>query len=272
MKKIAISQSNYIPWKGYFDLINSVDEFVIYDDMQYTRRDWRNRNLIKTPNGVKWLSIPVEVKGRFTQAIKEVKVVNMQWKREHLESLRHNYSKALYFRDYFAWFEELLMGTTSVYLSEINAKILKEINALLGIVTKISYSWDYELFGDKTQKLINICKQTGASEYISGPSAKNYIDENLFKESNIKLSWFDYDNYPQYTQLYPPFIHNVSVLDLLFNTGKNASFYLKSFNSPNYAGGGAFLLLYSFFLSFYYLLFFVFFLVWNRKFCFGGGL
>ena len=260
MKKVAISQSNYIPWKGYFDLINSVDEFVIYDDMQYTRRDWRNRNLIKTPNGTKWLSIPVEVKGKFTQAIREVKVVNMQWKRGHLESLRHNYSKALYFRDYFEWFEDLLMGIESIYLSEINIKILKEINAQLGITTKISYSWDYELLGDKTQKLINICKQIGASEYVSGPSAKSYIDENLFKESSLKLSWFDYTNYPQYTQLYPPFIHNVSVLDLLFNVGENAALYLKSF-SPIVRGGGhfySFIAFLSLFIIFYSLSFFLY--------------
>lgn len=232
MKRIAISQSNYIPWKGYFDLINSVDEFVIYDDMQYTKRDWRNRNLIKTPNGAQWLSIPVEVKGKFTQKIKEVKVVGMQWREKHLESLRHNYSKALCFKEYYAWFEALLMGIKSMYLSEINTCILREINAFLGISTQISYSWDYVLVGDRTQKLINICKQAGASIYVSGPSARDYFNEGFAMQAGIKVEWFDYSNYKEYAQLFPPFTHNVSVLDLIFNMGKDAPLYLKSFNYP----------------------------------------
>lgn len=238
MKRIAISQSNYIPWKGYFDLINSVDEFVIYDDMQYTKRDWRNRNLIKTPKGAQWLSIPVEVKGKFTQKIRETKVVSMQWREKHLKSLCQNYSKALYFKENYTWFEALLMGIKSVYLSEINTCILSEINNFLGISTKISYSWDYKFSGDRTQKLVELCQQIGADEYISGPSAKSYINASLFEKSNIKLSWFNYSNYKEYTQLFPPFIHNVSILDLIFNMGKDAPLYLKSFNLSATCGGG----------------------------------
>ena len=237
MKKVAILQSNYIPWKGYFDLINSVDEFIIYDSMQYTRRDWRNRNQIKTANGLQWLSIPVETKGNYTSPIRETKVADMRWKAKHIESLRHNYSKALCFKDNFAWLESLLMEIKSLYLSEINLILMKAICEYFGIQTKISWDTDYGLIEGKTQRLVDLCQKVGADEYISGPAAKSYIQEDLFNQANIKLTWFDYSDYKEYTQLYPPFVHNVSVIDLIFNEGENAKMYLKSFNAINGGGG-----------------------------------
>lgn len=228
-KKIAVSQSNYIPWKGYFDSINLVDQFVLYDDMQYTKRDWRNRNKIKTAGGLQWLTIPVEVKGKFYQKINETKVSDKKWNIEHWSILRNNYSKAFFFKDYKDFFEELYLKCNEDNLSEINYKFIKAICTLLNIKTKITLSSEYELRGDRSEKLLNVCLDAGADEYYSGPAAKDYLDIEIFQSKGIKVNWFDNSNYKEYEQLYPPFEHGVSIIDLIFNTGPNAKNYLKSF-------------------------------------------
>jgi hypothetical protein len=229
MKKIAILQSNYIPWKGYFDLINSVDEFVIYDDMQYTKRDWRNRNKIQTPQGVKWLSIPVEVKGKYFQTIKDTKISEKDWNKKHWNILKQNYSKSKYFNDWKDYFEELYLNCNQENLSQINYTFIVAINKILGIKTKIRWSSEFNLVDGQTEKLLSICQECDADIYFSGPAAKKYLDENIANKKNIKVEWIDYSNYPEYQQLYPPFEHGVSVLDLIFNEGPNAIKLMKSF-------------------------------------------
>ncbi len=228
-KKVAAVQSNYIPWKGYFDLINLVDEFILFDDLQYTRRDWRNRNKIKTPSGLMWLTIPVEIKGKYFQKIKETVISDTNWKRRHWQSIIHNYARAKYFRDYMAPFEELYLGLQERCLSQINYRFLTAVCQILGIKTKISWSMDYRLVDGKTERLVDLCKQAGATEYLSGPSAKGYIDESLFEAEGIALRYMDYSGYPEYSQLFPPFDHAVSVIDLILNTGPEAPKYMKSF-------------------------------------------
>lgn len=228
-KSIAILQSNYIPWKGYFDLINSVNEFVLYDDMQYTRRDWRNRNIIKTPNGPSWLTIPVEVKGKYFQKIKDTVVADDKWAVDHWRSIAHNYSKARFFPEYSAIFENLYLGLEDKLLSQINYRFITAICRILGITTCLSWSMDYEVTGDKTEKLVNLCKQATATEYVSGPAARAYLNEELFAREGIAVSYIDYSGYPEYRQLYPPFQQNVSVVDLIFNEGTQATSHMKSF-------------------------------------------
>lgn len=228
-KKIAIVQSNYIPWKGYFDLINQVDEFILYDDMQYTRRDWRNRNRIKTPHGLLWLTIPINVKGKFFQKINQTYVKNPNWTSEHWQTWIHNYAKTPYFPTYRKLFEELYLGCTTLRLSEINYRFISSICKLLDIKTKLSWSSDYRIIEGKTERLVDLCRQAKGTEYISGPNAKDYIEADLFKKANIKLTYMDYSNYPVYLQLYPPFEHGVSILDLIFQTGPDAPKYMKSF-------------------------------------------
>jgi hypothetical protein len=229
-KKIAVVQSNYIPWKGYFDLINLVDEFILFDDMQYTRRDWRNRNKIITPDGLLWLTIPVLIKGKYNQKINETRVSEKDWGKKHWETICYYYSKAKYFKNYNQYFEKLFMDSKVEFLSLINFNFITLINKLLGIKTKISWSSEYNLVGDKTKRLIDLCKQTNATEYISGPLAKSYIQEGFFSEENIKLIWMDYTGYPEYKQLYLPFEHGVSIIDLIFNEGPEATRYMKSFH------------------------------------------
>lgn len=158
MKKIAILQSNYIPWKGYFDLINSVDEFILYDDMQYTRRDWRNRNLIKTPKGVLWLTIPVEVKGKYYQSIAEVRIDGHYWREKHWKSLVQFYARAKYFKNFCGIFERLYLEDKSEFLSEVNYLFIKAVNEILNIQTRIRFSSEFSFGGDKTKKILDICK------------------------------------------------------------------------------------------------------------------
>lgn len=226
MKKVAILQSNYIPWKGYFDLIAAVDEFIIYDDMQYTKNDWRNRNQIKTPQGVQWLTIPVKLKGRFGQKIREAEVDGSAWQALHWRALSQNYRRAPFF-DEIARLVEPLYGAQYTHLSDVNRRFIDTICGYLGIGARICNSWEYELPEGKTERLVDLCRQAGASEYISGPSARDYIDEQLFVDAGIKLTWFHYQGYPEYPQLWGDFSHGVSILDMLFNCGKDSPKYMR---------------------------------------------
>jgi hypothetical protein len=228
-KTVAVVQSNYIPWKGYFDLINKVDEFILYDDVQYTRRDWRNRNKIKTKDGLRWLSIPVNARGNYFQPIKEITISEPSWKVRHWKTIASHYARARYFKEYEEILKDLYLGSTETYLSQINYRFLTVICAILGIRTKLSWSMDYCPSGDKTEKLINLCKQVGATEYLSGPTAKSYIDEELLEQEGITLQYMNYSGYPEYNQLFPPFEHKVSIIDLIFNEGPNAPKYMLSF-------------------------------------------
>jgi hypothetical protein len=223
IKRIAIVQSNYIPWKGYFDLIDAVDEFVLYDDMQYTRRDWRNRNQIKTPQGVQWLTVPVKVKGKYLQTIRETEIDGHEWAHSHWKSLQQNYAKTRYFQSYAPALEALYLGKNYTYLCDLNLALLRWVAMQMGIETPLTLSSDYRLSGDRSEKLLNVCIQAGANEYISGPSARDYLDERMFIEAGISVRWFDYPTYPEYPQLWGPFAHGVTILDLIFNCGPKAA-------------------------------------------------
>lgn len=227
MKKVAILQSNYIPWKGYFDMIAAVDEFILYDDMQYTRRDWRNRNQIKTPQGVQWLTVPVQVKGKYEQKIKETAIDGSDWAIAHWKALAQNYRRTPHFDEVAIWLEPLYIVESYTHISQLNRCFIEAICHYLGIKTVISNSWDYTLLDGKTERLADLCKQAGGTEYISGPAAKDYIEESVFTERGIKLAWFDYAGYPEYPQLWGEFTHGVTILDLLFNCGKDASRYMR---------------------------------------------
>lgn len=227
-KTIAILQSNYIPWKGYFDMIAAVDEFILYDDMQYTRRDWRNRNLIKTPRGLKWLTIPVEVRGKFHQKICNTRVSDGGWARRHWDILQQNYRLSPFFGILQDQLAALYLGPMPVFLSQINYRFIALVCELLGIKTAITWSMDYGPTADgKTERLVDLCRQARATNYLSGPSARDYIDARQFACSGIGLEFMDYSGYPEYTQCHGKFEHGVSVLDLLLNTGPEALEHMK---------------------------------------------
>lgn len=227
MKRVAIVQSNYIPWKGYFDLIASVDEFVLYDDVQYTRRDWRNRNRIKTPQGLAWLTVPVKVKGRYLQTVRETEIQAGAWAQEHWASLRHNYSRAAHYEECAALLEPTYMRRHHTHLSQLNRELIEAICGFLSIRTRITTSSQYALEDGRSARLAGICAQAGATQYVSGPAARDYLDEAVFAARGVAVSWFDYACYPEYPQLWAPFEHAVSIVDLLFNCGREAPRYMK---------------------------------------------
>jgi hypothetical protein len=226
-RAVAILQSNYIPWKGYFDLIARVDEFVLYDDVQYTKRDWRNRNRIKTAQGSTWLTIPVRVGGRYLQRIRDVEVEDAGWAEKHWRSIVHHYAAAPAASDYRGALEELYRTAPPRWLTEINEHFLVGICALLQITTRLRRSSELDLTGDRSERLVHMCRQLGASTYVSGPAAGAYLDASLFQAAGIEVAWADYSDYPEYRQLHPPFDHHVSIVDLLMNEGCNARTFLK---------------------------------------------
>jgi len=225
MKKIAILQSNYIPWKGYFDMIAAVDEFILYDDVQFTKNDWRNRNKIKTPKGLEWISIPVGQ--NINRRIRDVSLPNDSWQKKHWKTLMSNYGNAPHFNAIAIWLKPLYLEQSYTHLSQMNRYFIEAVCNYLGIKTVITNSWDYIIFDGKTERLVDLCTQSGGTEYITGPAAKNYLEENKFNKRGIKLIWFDYAGYPEYPQLWGKFNHEVSILDLLFNCGTDASHYMK---------------------------------------------
>jgi hypothetical protein len=226
-KRVAIVQSSYIPWKGYFDLIRSVDEFILLDDVQFTRRDWRSRNRIKTKDGAAWLTIPVQSKGRFTQSIRETRVSDPAWGERHWQTIHASYARAPFFRDYASCFEALYRQPGSEFLSEINHAFITAICRALRIETPIAWSSDYDARDGRTERLVDLCRAAGATVYLSGPSARDYLDESAFAGAGIAVAWADYGGYPEYPQVHPPFDHAVSALDLLFCTGPDALGYMK---------------------------------------------
>ena len=224
MKKIGICQSNYIPWKGYFDLINECDVFVFLDEVQYTKQDWRNRNLIQTSNGNKWLTIPV---GKdLNKKIFEVKILNNIWQKKHRQSLQMSYGRSEYFDEFKFLLDELYLEKNWDSLSEFNQFSIKRISKILEIKTELVDSREFKTSSDKNQRLIDIIKNLNGDVYITGRSAMNYLDEEAFKKNNIKVSWKDYKNYPEYKQRYPKFEHKISILDVIFNVGFKSNYYI----------------------------------------------
>jgi hypothetical protein len=227
-KRVAIVQSSYIPWKGYFDLIRAVDEFVLLDDVQFTRRDWRTRNRIKTPNGLLWLTVPVQSKGRYFQRIQDTLVADDRWWERHWKSLCGSYARAPYFSVYTEPLADLYRPVASEErLSIVNHRFLSGICRLLGITTPITWSSDYDAPPGRNERLVALCERAGASEYLSGPNARSYLDEALFARAGIRVRYADYTGYPEYPQVHPPFAHEVTVLDLLLHAGDDAFRYMK---------------------------------------------
>lgn len=221
---VAVLQSNYLPWKGYFDLIDACDTFVLYDIVQYTKNDWRNRNRIATKNGVQWLTVPVRSQ-RLAQRIDEVEVADQRWAAKHWKTLQGTYARAPHFADYAAEFESLYESLDTVLLSEINTRFIKLICAMLGIDTRILSSADFDLPADRNERLVAICNALGESTYVSGPAAKSYLDVELFAAAGIDVRWVEYGSYPEYPQFGTEFEHAVSIVDLLFQTGPAANDY-----------------------------------------------
>lgn len=225
MKTVVVLQSNYIPWKGYFDLIHDADIFVFYDDVQYTKNDWRNRNKLKSANGADWLTIPVG--GCADRLICEVEIPNASWQIKHWKTIEQNYAKSPYFSLYKDILEDVYMRRQWRNLSELNQFLIRTIAMdILEIRTVFQSSSDFALIGKKMDRLLDLVVKLEGDRYLSGPAARQYIEPDRFFEANIQLDWKDYSGYPEYPQRFPPFEHGISILDLLFNVGPDAGWYI----------------------------------------------
>lgn len=223
--RVAIVQSNYIPWKGFFDIIHDVDLFVFYDDVQYTPRDWRSRNRIKAARGPEWISVPVG--NDRNRLICDVAIPDAAWQATHWRTLQQNYGKTPHFARYRDYFEHVYCGTRWSNLSDFNQSVTRHIaTEILGIVTTFADSRGYAVDGQKQERIVGLVQATGAGTYVSGPAAKDYLEPARFDELGVALVWKDYAGYPDYPQRFPPFEHGVSVLDLLFNVGPDAPWYI----------------------------------------------
>jgi WbqC-like protein family len=225
--RIAIIQSCYVPWRGFFDLIGRCDLYVIYDQVQFAKRHWHNRNRIKTVTGPEWLTIPVASKGRYTQPIDKVEI-EKPWADKHWRSIELAYRRTPFFKTLAPtvqrWYEQ---AAKHRLLTEVNTLFLHEIARLLGLRTRIVRDTTFSVGGEKTERLIAIARAAGADCYLSGPSAKAYLEETRFAEAGITVEWMDYSGYPNYPQLHGEFEPAVSVLDLLFAVGPDAPRYLR---------------------------------------------
>lgn len=230
--RAGIIQSCYIPWRGYFDFIASVDVFVFHDDIQYTKGDWRNRNRIKTANGPVWLTVPVHYH-TVSQRICDTLIDNQTtWKSKHVRLMREHYRHAPYTQDAIALLTRVLDDiNSSATISALNIAFTRHICAYLGIGTKLLSSSELEPIGTKTERLLNILRKLNASAYLSGPSADSYLDKDAFRQANIQLEYKVYDYLP-YPQLWGEFNGAMSVLDLIANCGPEAKFLLRSL-TPN---------------------------------------
>lgn len=226
MKRVAILQSNYIPWKGYFDLIHDVDTLVFYDDVQYTTNDWRNRNRIKTASGPQWLTIPVGK--HMHRRICDVTLPwDGAWAETHWRRIEAAYRHTPYFPQYRDYFEALYRGRRSTSLSELNQAFVMGIcRDLLGVATRFEHSGDYALTGTKGARVFDLLDQVGADVYVSGPAARAYLTDDAFTARGMSVVWKDYNGYPEYPQAHGPFRHDVSILDLLFHTGPDAPWHI----------------------------------------------
>lgn len=238
-KTVVIVQSNYLPWRGYFDLMRRCDLFVLSDTVQYTKRDWRNRNIIKTPSGPHWLTVPVRWASQAGTSIDEVEMADPLWASKHIEILRHNYRRAAAYEEQSPWLFALLQGLAGErLLTCVNTQLLTAIAAHLGITTPIVHSTRLvareTLNGlEKNARTLAICQAAGATRYLSGPAAKAYLDESEYADRGIDVAWMSYEGYPEYSQLWGTFEPKVSIVDLLLNTGSRAGDYLLPLEEPN---------------------------------------
>ncbi len=232
-KTVVITQSNYIPWRGYFDLLRSADEVVLLDCVQYTRRDWRNRNRIKTAQGTTWLTVPVETKGQYLQAIDETRISNAHWAAKHIRAIEVAYSRAPHYNELAPWLFDLLRSVSpEPLLTKVNEQLLRAFCERLGITVPIRRCSDVldrsALRSMRpTERLVAIATELRSARYLSGPSAQDYLDVALFEAAGIQVSWMSYDGYPHYSQLWGAFEPHVSVVDLLLNAGREAPRYLE---------------------------------------------
>ena len=224
--RVTILQPSYLPWLGFFEQMSRSDKFVLLDDVQYTRRDWRNRNRIRVRENWIWLTVPVQQKSRFSQSLLETRIDNsVSWRRKHLETLRQHYCKAPFFEKYFPRCQQVYEKDWT-FLFDLCLETINLIKEEMGIETPLLRSSEMKPGGEKTERLVSICRELGATHYLSGESGSNYIAEEGFSSQGIALEYQNYEH-PVYPQRYTGFVPHLSAIDLLFNCGEQSLSILK---------------------------------------------
>jgi hypothetical protein len=217
-RTVGILQPSYLPWLGFFEQLHQVDIFVYYDDVQFEKGSWRNRNRIKTPTGPQWLTVPVLIKGQNFPLIRDVRINQTErWGKKHIKSIEQNYRKAPYF-DTYAPKLFAIMEKGQEFLLDLNLELLSLLAEGLGITTPTVLASELGVTGKKSERLLKILRSLGATTFYEGSSGKDYIDIRLFAENNINLIYQEYVH-PIYTQLHGEFIPYLSIIDLVFNHG-----------------------------------------------------
>ncbi len=217
--RLAILQPSYLPWLGYFDQMNRVDTFVYLDDVQYTRRDWRNRNRIRTPAGWMWLTVPVLQKNQYHQSLKETRIdAALPWQRKHKEAIRCQYARAPHFETHFPYFDALY-GKRWTWLVDLCVETTEHLKKALTIPTRTVKSSELQVGSARGEKILALCAKLGAQHYLSGDAARAYLSPEAFAQRGIGLEYQNY-RHPQYPQRHPGFVPYLSVIDLLFNVGE----------------------------------------------------
>lgn len=218
MTTLVVLQPGYIPWLGFFDQMQRSDVFIYYDDVQFDKNGWRNRNRIKTIKGAHWLTVPVKRTGLTGQRICDVEIDHAQlWQQRHLRSIRQSYARALYLPQYYDEFATILERDWRL-LVDLDIEVVALMCRWLGLKRRMLRSSQLDVAGGKSERLVNLCHHVGADRYLSGASARDYLDTSLFMAAKIAVQWQDYEH-PSYQQLHGPFVPFLSTLDLLFNVG-----------------------------------------------------
>lgn len=224
---VSVHQPHYLPWLGYLDKIDQSDLFVVLDNVQYKKREFQNRNRIKTPDGETWLTVPVVTKGKYEQKTSEVEIDNsVSWQDKHARSLEMNYGKAAHYGE--------VMGRLMKYydrepwgrLMDLSVEMLKYYLEAFGIETPVRFESEFDIQGLRTERIVNICLATGADTYLSGSGAKEYLEEGMFEKAGLKLEYQHY-RHPVYRQLHGEFRPYMCAADLLFNHGPESGEIMK---------------------------------------------
>lgn len=225
--RVGVIQPSFIPWRGYFDFIASVDLFIFYDDVQFSKNGWRNRNRIKTNQGSRWITVPVKHRS-LSQLILEIEIDNkVDWRKSHFGTWKACYSDCPFYSDVIQLLGDLGERAALSNLSRFNIELISRITRYLKITTPTVCSSEWQLAGKGTARLLDLLMKIGATTYLSGPSADAYLDKDLFRANGISLEYKEY-NYSPYPQLWGEFDGFVTILDMIANCGPASSNMLKS--------------------------------------------
>jgi hypothetical protein len=234
--KVAINQPTYLPWIGYFDLIDQVDLFVILDNVQFVKQSWQQRNRVKTGNGLQWLSVPVVFRGRLGQLIKEVEIRDPEFARDHIRAIELAYRRSPFFFQYFPTLGQRLEQLREGLLLDLNLGVIVWALEVLKIRTPLIHASSLGIDGKRTELLANICEAVGATEYVSPIGSAEYLlpEQDVLRRCGIDIRFQNYEH-PQYRQVFAPFDPFASVIDLIFNLGDEAAAVMRGGRKDPYS-------------------------------------